>query len=161
MTPAVFNLNQSDSRQSSRPAIEMIELPRPECLRRLAATGIGRVVVNVTGWDHSVTRPVNHVFDECSRCVLIRSARGSKLYALLRSSRAAFEIDGIDPAGRVGWSVIITGVCEEITAAGELRRVEALGLEPWAPGTRGHWIRIRANTVSGRRIVTAAPAIRV
>ena len=67
----------------------------------------------------------------------------------------------IDHRGSVGWSVIIAGVCEEITDTGELRRVEALGLEPWAPGTKGHWIRIRANVISGRRIVTAAPAVRV
>jgi nitroimidazol reductase NimA-like FMN-containing flavoprotein (pyridoxamine 5'-phosphate oxidase superfamily) len=102
-------------------------------------------------------RPVNYVFDESSRSVLLRSAPGSKLHALLRSARAAFEIDGIDDAVDLGWSVIITGVCEEITAVGEQRRVEALGLEPWAPGTKGHWIRIGANVVSGRRIVTAAP----
>jgi uncharacterized protein len=123
------------------------------------ATSIGRVVVSVPEWDHPVIRPVNYVFDQSSQSVLLRSAPGSKLHALLRSARAAFEIDGIDHAGDVGWSVIITGVCEEITATGELRRVEALGLEPWAPSTKGHWIRIRANVVSGRRIVTAAPAV--
>jgi nitroimidazol reductase NimA-like FMN-containing flavoprotein (pyridoxamine 5'-phosphate oxidase superfamily) len=139
----------------------MFELARPECLRLLAATSVGRVVVSVPGWDHPMIRPVNYLFDESSQSVLLRSAPGSKLHALLRSRRAAFEIDGIDHADDVGWSVIITGVCEEITDTAELRRTEALGLEPWAPGTKGHWIRIRASTVSGRRIVTAAPAIRV
>ena len=130
----------------------MLELARPECLRLLAATGIGRIAVSVTEWDHPVIRPVNYVFDESSQSVLIRSASGSKLHALLRSAMAAFEIDGIDAAGHVGWSVIIVGVAEEITDAAELRRIEGLGLEPWAPGRKGHWIRIRANTVSGRRI---------
>jgi hypothetical protein len=52
--------------------------------------------------------------------------------------------------------VIIQGVTEEITNSAELRRIEALGLEPWAPGHKGHWIRIRASTVSGRRIVAVA-----
>ena len=151
----------AESERSIRPRTEMLELARPECLRLLAATSIGRVVVSVPGWEHPVIRPVNYLFDESSQCVLLRTARGSKLYALLRSAKAAFEIDGIDDAGDLGWSVIITGVCEEIIATGELRRVEALGLEPWAPGTKGHWIRIRANVVSGRRIVTATPAARV
>jgi uncharacterized protein len=150
----------AESEQPSLRATEMLQLSRPECLRLLAATGIGRVVVNVPGWDHPLIRPVNYVFDESSQCVLLRSALGSKLYALLRSARAAFEIDGINRARGGGWSVIITGVCEEITDTGELRRVAALGLEPWAPGPKGHWIRIRANVVSGRRIVTAAPAVR-
>jgi hypothetical protein len=57
--------------------------------------------------------------------------------------------------------VIIAGICEAITDASELQRVDALGLEPWAPGLKGHWIRIRANVISGRRIVTAAPAVRI
>jgi uncharacterized protein len=141
---------------SARPPTEMHELGRPECLRLLAATGVGRIVVSVTEWDHPVIRPVNYVFDESSQAVLIRSDLGSKLHALLRSAKAAFEIDGTDPAGRVGWSVIIVGVTEEITNPVEMRRIERLGLEPWAPGHKGHWIRIRANTVSGRRITLVA-----
>jgi uncharacterized protein len=149
----------AESEPSNRPETEMLELARPECLRLLAATGVGRIVVSVTEWDHPVIRPVNYVFDKPSQSVLIRSALGSKLHAVMRSAKAAFEIDGIDAAGHVGWSVIIVGVCEEITSAAELRRVEGLGLEPWAPGHKGHWIRIRANTVSGRRIVLAAPAV--
>ncbi len=87
MTAAVFNINQSDPGQSTRPATVMIELMRPECLRRLATTGIGRVVVSVTGWDHPVIRPVNYVFDESSQSVMLRTTRGSKLYALLRSAK--------------------------------------------------------------------------
>jgi uncharacterized protein len=146
-----------DPRQAIRPATEIVELPRPECLSRLAATAFGRIVVSVTGWDHAVIRPVNYVFDESSQCVALPSARGSKLHALLRSAKAAFEIDGIDPTEHVGWSVIIVGVCEEVTDPGELRRIDALGLDPWAPGHKGHWIRIRSNTVSGREIVIAAP----
>ncbi|MDQ6818516.1 MAG: pyridoxamine 5'-phosphate oxidase family protein [Actinomycetota bacterium] len=134
----------------------MLELDQPECLRLLAATDVGRIVVSVTEWDHPVIRPVNYVFDEPSQSVLIRAALGSKLHALLRSAKAAFEIDGIDPAGRTGWSVIVLGVCQEITNTTELRRIEGLGLDPWAPGHKGHWIRIRANTVTGRRIALTA-----
>jgi len=146
----------TESSDSTRPAVEMLDLDRPECLRLLAANGIGRVVVSVADWDTPVIRPVNYVFDQSSQSVLIRSALGSKLYALLRSAKAAFEIDGTDSGGRVGWSVIIKGVSEEITNPAELRRIEGLGLEPWAPGHKGHWIRIRSNTVSGRRIAVVA-----
>jgi uncharacterized protein len=149
----------AQSEPSTPPATEMLELDRPECLRLLAATSIGRIAVSVTEWDHPVIRPVNYVFDESSQSVLLRSALGSKLHALLRSARAAFEIDGIDDAGCVGWSVIIVGVCEEITDARELRRIERLGLESFAPGHNGRWVRICANVVSGRRIVAAATAV--
>ncbi|MDQ6841686.1 MAG: pyridoxamine 5'-phosphate oxidase family protein [Actinomycetota bacterium] len=138
-------------------AVEMHELTRLDCLRLLATTSVGRVGVSVKDWDHPVIRPVNYVFDESSQSVLIRSGQGSKLHALLRSTNAVFEIDGTDPVGRAGWSVIIAGVTVEITDPAELRRIEGLGLEPWAPGHKGHWIAIRATTVSGRRIsVTSA-----
>lgn len=130
----------------------MLELTRPECLRLLAETAVGRIVVSVAGWDHPMIRPVNYVFDTSSQSVLIRSASGSKLRALLHSSRAAFEIDWIDPAGRVGWSVIVAGVTEEIVNVAELARLNGLGFEPWAPGVKDHWICIRVNAVSGRRI---------
>ena len=149
----------AESEQPTRRAAEVIELSRPECLRLLATTSFGRVVVNMPGWDHPLIRPVNYLFDQSSQSVLLRSAPGSKLYAVLHSAWAAFEIDGIDPADRVGWSVIVLGVSEEVTDTAELRRIEALGVEPWAPGHKGHWIRIRANTVSGREIVMAAPAV--
>jgi nitroimidazol reductase NimA-like FMN-containing flavoprotein (pyridoxamine 5'-phosphate oxidase superfamily) len=141
------------------PATEMLELGRPECLRLLAATAIGRIAVSVTEWDHPVIRPVNYVFDESSQSVLIRSGSGSKLHALLRSAMAAFEIDGIDTAEHVGWSVIIVGIAEEIDNAAEVRRIERLGLEPWPPGRKGHWIRIRTNTVSGRRVALVTDSV--
>ncbi|MDQ2894940.1 MAG: pyridoxamine 5'-phosphate oxidase family protein [Actinomycetota bacterium] len=133
-------------------ATEILELTRPECLRLLAATGFGRIVINVPDWDHPVIRPVNYVFDEPSQSVLIRSAPGSKLHAVLRAPRAVFEIDGAHPDGRIGWSVIISGIAAEVTDAAELQRIEQLDLEPLAPGYKGHWICIRTNTVSGRRI---------
>lgn len=152
-------LAAADSQQSTPHATEMLELARPQCLQLLASTEIGRVAISVTEWDHPVIRPVNYVFDEPSQSVLIRSALGSKLHALLRTRKATFEIDGTDPARRLGWSVIVLGVTEEITDAAELRRLERLGLDPWAPGHKDHWIRIRTNTVTGRRIVMAAPAV--
>ena len=138
----------------------MLELARSECLGLLAATGIGRIAVSVTEWDHPVIRPVNYAFDESSQSVLIRSGSGSKLHALLRSAMAAFEIDGIDTARHVGWSVIIVGVVEEIVNAAEVRRIEGLGLDPWPPGRKGHWIRIRTNTISGRRIALFTDSMR-
>ena len=134
------------------PNAVIVDLDRPECLRLLVSNSIGRVAVSVAGRDTPMLRPVNYVFDESSKSVLIRSDLGSKLHALLNSATATFEIDGIDSGGHVGWSVIVMGVSEEIANPSELRRIDSLGLEPWAPGHKGHWIRIRANTVSGRRI---------
>ena len=138
------------------PTSEMVVLPREDCLRLLASNSFGRLAVAM---DSPVIRPVNYVFDERSQSVVFRTAAGSKFHAMLVNGNAAFEIDGVDPDSRTGWSVIIVGMTEEITSASELRRLEHLGLETWTPGHKAHWMRIRAWAVTGRRIVlTAGPA---
>jgi nitroimidazol reductase NimA-like FMN-containing flavoprotein (pyridoxamine 5'-phosphate oxidase superfamily) len=129
----------------------MRELDRAECLQLLAANRVGRIAVNLPDWP-PVIRPVNYVFDERSQAVVFRSDRGSKLHAALRAASAAFEIDGTEPDGSTAWSVIIVGVTEEVTSATEIARLGHLGLQPWAPGAKPHWVRIRATRVSGRRI---------
>ncbi len=86
---------------------------------------------------------------------MFRTARGSKFHALLRSTHAAFEIDGTDPDTRTGWSIIIVGVTEEVTNVIDVNHFDNLGLEPWALRDKPHWVRIRPWTVSGRRIVLA------
>lgn len=133
------------------PVAQMHELEREECLKLLERGGFGRLAVNAGGGAPAI-RPVNYVFDHSSQSVVFRTAPGSKLHGLLRSGRAAFEIDGTDPVDRTGWSVVVVGAAEEVTGASELRRLEQSGLEPWGPGEKPHWMRIRATTISGRKI---------
>jgi nitroimidazol reductase NimA-like FMN-containing flavoprotein (pyridoxamine 5'-phosphate oxidase superfamily) len=130
----------------------MLVLSREECLELLAAHSFGRLAVAM---DSPVIRPVNYVFDKPSQSVAFRTADGSKFHAMLINGNAAFEIDGIDPQTRTGWSVIIVGMTEEITNPSDLRRLNNLGLETWTPGHKAHWMRIRAWTVTGRRIIPA------
>lgn len=132
----------------------MRELSREECLELLASHHFGRLAVVMPNGS-PVIRPVNYVFDRRSQSVVVRTARGSKFHALLRASKAAFEIDGIDEGSRTGWSVIIEGVTAEIKTPSDIGRLNRLGLQPWAPGAKPHWVQIRAWTVSGRRIVLA------
>jgi nitroimidazol reductase NimA-like FMN-containing flavoprotein (pyridoxamine 5'-phosphate oxidase superfamily) len=130
----------------------MQELPREECLRLLAGNNVGRLAVS--GKEAPVIRPVNYVFDEPSQSVVFRTAPGTKFYALLRQHTAAFEVDGLDPGERSGWSVIVVGATEEVRSPADVRRLDGLGLHQWAPGEKSHWVRIRAWTVSGRRIAS-------
>ncbi len=133
----------------------MLELSREECLRLLAEHGFGRLAVSMREGGPPVIRPVNYLFDQRSQSVVFRTPPGSKFHALVRSAQAAFEIDGIDAGSRTGWSVIMQGVTDEITNQSVVRRLDGLGLKPWAPGPKPHWVQIRAWTVSGRRIVLA------
>ena len=132
----------------------LVELERDECVELLARTGFGRVAVSPPDWrTPPVIRPVTYVFDRSSQSIVFRTARGSKFTAMLLSGQAAFEIDGIKPDARTGWSVIVQGPIEEVKNPAELTRLERLELDPWAPGDKPHWIRLRASVVSGRRIV--------
>lgn len=130
---------------------KLLELTRPECLNLLGRSHFGRLAVS-RGEGAPIIRPLNYVFDARSQSVVFRTTPGTKLHGLLRAKQAAFEIDGIDVGGRTGWSVVIIGTAEEVTSPSEIRRLDKLGLEVWAPGPRNHWVRIRARTVSGRRI---------
>lgn len=130
----------------------LVEIPRAECLELLGRSHFGRVAIS-RGDDAPIIRPVNYVFDQPSQSVVFRTMSGTKLHGLVHAREAAFEIDGIDSGGRTGWSVVISGVAEEIENPSEIRRLLRIGLEVWAPGDLSYWARVRARTVSGRRIV--------
>ena len=132
-------------------ATSFVAIDRAECLRLLASAQIGRVAVGQAGAPPLI-RPVTYRFDDATQSVLFRSAEGSKLSALLRSQRVAFEVDGIDPVDRLGWSVIVTGPAEEVAGAVELAHAERVAPHAWVLGIPSHLVRIRALVVSGRRI---------
>ena len=139
-------------------AAEMLELDRQECLRLLAEQRVGRLAVIAPGGAPMI-RPVKYTFDPAAQAITFRTALGSKLHSLLSARQAAFEIDGIDPVSRTGWSVIASGVAEEVVDAEEIDRLEQIATEPWAPGVGHHWIRVRAFTVTGRRIVRSGDTL--
>jgi nitroimidazol reductase NimA-like FMN-containing flavoprotein (pyridoxamine 5'-phosphate oxidase superfamily) len=129
-------------------------LERADCLRLLTENTLGRLAVSPSGWQAPpVIRPVNYAFEPGSAAIVFRSAPGSKFTALVLAGEAAFEIDGLDPAGRSAWSVVAQGFAEEVTRDTEVRRLEELALDPWSPGAKPNWIRIQPTMVSGRRIL--------
>lgn len=135
----------------------LLELTRRECLDLLSSARFGRLAV-IAGGPAPIIRPVNYVFDPHSQSVVINTAEGTKLQFLLRETHATFEVDEIDPTTRTGWSVIIQGVTELLTKP-EIRRLSALEPDSWAPGVKRHWVRIRAWTVSGRRLTQVSDPV--
>lgn len=132
----------------SRSGLEV--LSHDECVRLLAEHEVGRLVVVVRGAPHIV--PVNYVFD--GDAVVFRSDAGTKLDAG-EGHRVAFEIDGFDTAARTGWSVVVHGRASEITEWDDPSVTAArsrLAPTPWAGGAKRHWVRVEADTISGRRI---------
>jgi nitroimidazol reductase NimA-like FMN-containing flavoprotein (pyridoxamine 5'-phosphate oxidase superfamily) len=135
------------SPRDARTGVEMIH--RDECFRLLRADSIGRLAVVAGGVP--VIFPVNYAVDGDG--IVLRTDPGTKLDAVGRWS-ASFEIDSFDRDGRTGWSVVVTGRLEEVTRFGSatLQRIQRLPVDPWAGGTKDHWLRLAARQVTGRRV---------
>lgn len=123
-------------------------LDRPECLALLRSVPLGRIVF--TDRALPAVQPVNFTVAEGN--VVIRTSAGSKLAAAARRAVVAFEVDEYDAATRTGWSVVIVGQAELVSDPRELEVLETLPLETWAPGLRNHFIRIRPEIMTGRKI---------
>jgi nitroimidazol reductase NimA-like FMN-containing flavoprotein (pyridoxamine 5'-phosphate oxidase superfamily) len=129
----------------------LVELNRAECESLLRTQQIGRLGVNAEHYPAIFV--VNYGLDQ--DVVVIRTHPGMKLkYA--DHANVTFEVDQIDEHTRSGWSVLVRGLAEEVTAghrAELIERTHRSGVAPWAPGDYGHWLRLIPHQVTGRRIV--------
>ena len=126
-------------------------LTAQECYLLLATQQVGRLGVNAE--HYPLIFPVNYALDQ--GVVVIRTHLGTKLAAASHAN-VTFEVDQIDQLTRTGWSVLVRGLAEEVTAAHRAELVErtrASGVQPWAPGEQGHWLRLIPHAITGRRIV--------
>lgn len=136
---------------SDESAATMHVIPTDECYRLLGTQEIGRLGVNAERFPIIV--PVNYAMDGTT--IVIRTQPGSKL-AAARHGEVAFEVDEVDRRTRSGWSVLVRALAEEVGEghrAELIARTQATGVQPWAPGEHGHWLRLVPQEVSGRRIV--------
>ncbi len=125
-------------------------LDTQECLRLLATQVIGRIAL--PGKRFPLILPVNYALDR--DVIVFRTHSGSTLLTADHAN-VTFEVDEIDRRTRSGWSVLVHGLAEEVTEAHRadlVERTQATGVKPWAPGERGHWVRLIPQEVTGRRI---------
>lgn len=123
-------------------------LSAEECQTLLANHSFGRVAV----WsgEHPAVLPV--LYRLLDGDVVFGTAPGEKLVAAVLGQEVVFEIDGIEPARRTGWSVNVVGRAEHLVDHRDKERVMKLGIEPWAGEYRSEFIRLRTQRLSGRRI---------
>lgn len=126
---------------------ELVRLTPEECRDRLATRGVGRVAL--AGAEGPRVYPVNYAV--VGDAVVYRTAAGSPL-AADPGENVAFETDQLDEATSTGWSVLVTGPAEHITAPPSIEEATEPVPEPWAGGNRELWVRIRPDHVTGRRI---------
>src|SRR5689334_24601030 len=120
------------------------ELDEAESLKLISPGGIGRIAYQ-SRFGPAVL-PVNYKWHDGA--VVFRTARHSALDEDLQTGIAggdylvAFEIDDYDTPGRQGWSVLIQGPAHHVESEEARARAKAAGVEPWAPGGRGLFLRL-------------------
>ena len=124
------------------------QLTRDECLQLMASVPVGRIIY--TRQALPAVELVNFVLD--SGDIIIRTDYGGKLAAATRGAVVAFEADSVDTDRHVGWSVTVVGQSQEVTDPDEIDRLKQTCLNPWAPGGREHFIRIRPGILNGRQL---------
>jgi nitroimidazol reductase NimA-like FMN-containing flavoprotein (pyridoxamine 5'-phosphate oxidase superfamily) len=129
---------------------KITELSRTECLDLLTRSHLGRLAFIDSVGVLPIIVPVNYVMHDGS--VVFRAGPGARLAAAVRGAPVAFEVDDTDDAERTGWNVLVRGSAEELVDAEELAELREHHLQPWAPGTKRHYVRVNANLVTGRRI---------
>jgi nitroimidazol reductase NimA-like FMN-containing flavoprotein (pyridoxamine 5'-phosphate oxidase superfamily) len=125
------------------------ELSNEECLTLLRDTDLGRIAFTVD--EFPVVLPVNYRFAD---------GAGSEWWLALRTRpgnvidqapmQVAFEIDGVDPISRRGWSVLVRGKLHHVDPAPGTRAI--VDSEPWLDGDRDSWLLIQPVLVTGRRL---------
>lgn len=121
----------------------LTELDEDECWRLLGRAEVGRLAWNSSRWPAVV--PVN--FRVVARQIVLRVSPYSVQGREVDDARVAFEVDEVDPARRVGWSVLVQG-----HAAFDYRRNIDAGPEPWPTGHRPLQVLISPSLVTGRRV---------
>jgi len=129
----------------------MEEIYRQECMNLLDSVSVGRIVFTARALP--AIRPVCHLVD--GDHIFIRTDRNAAITSELRAEDGtvvAYEADAIDLAHHLGWSVIVVGLARRVTdpdVAGTYLR----SLRPWASGAKDQVIDIRADMVTGFRLV--------
>jgi uncharacterized protein len=123
-------------------------LSEQQCRELLASRDLGRIAFPVG--DEIEIFPVNYATD--GTIVVFRTGTGTKLTGST-ASRVAFEVDDWDAAKKVGWSVVLKGVAEEVTSGTDpfSTALRTRNVVPLVPGEHDYWIAVYPATISGRR----------
>ncbi|MET0693688.1 MAG: pyridoxamine 5'-phosphate oxidase family protein [Propionibacteriaceae bacterium] len=124
------------------------ELEQTECLRLLVTSTVGRVGYSTD--DEQRIVPVNYVV--FADHVVFRTSSNNEIAQYAAGRPIAFEVDHLDRYLQAGWSVLVTGVAEDLPHE-TLRAMDMDETpEPWASGVRSLYLQIPVGTITGRRV---------
>ncbi|MBV6700123.1 pyridoxamine 5'-phosphate oxidase family protein [Kitasatospora aureofaciens] len=131
------------------PRPRLLNLTVPECWELVGTHGVGRIGLPVR--PGPVVYPVNYVVDD--RSFAYRTAARSSTDPG-EGAAVSFQVDRIDEYLGRGWSVLVLGTAHHVGAPEEVEHLAGLpGATPWV-GDRPLWVRVRPDTITGRRIVS-------
>ena len=122
-----------------------VELSDAESWALLRQAVVGRLAVVVD--ERPEIFPVNHLVDRGS--LVFRTATGTKLAGAV-GRWVAFEVDGYDLETAKAWSVVVKGTARQVNRLYDVLDVYELPLFPWHSTPKPHFIRIEADSITGR-----------
>ena len=124
-----------------------------ECIAFLAGNHVGRIAVTVD--DFPVVLPVNYQLADSpgGPVLVVRTRPGGTVSEA--GERVAREIDTVDTACGVGWSVLVRGIMHHVRGDVFESLLPAADPHPWIDGC-DDWLVINPVMITGRRIVTHA-----
>jgi nitroimidazol reductase NimA-like FMN-containing flavoprotein (pyridoxamine 5'-phosphate oxidase superfamily) len=128
----------------------LVELTAYECWGLLDSEEIARVAWNRR--EGVAIVPVNYTVADGS--LWFRTSPYSALGSECAGQRLAIEIDHIEAATLSGWSVVVSGVGELVSATEVPDTMVDLGV--WPSGSRPLFIRVEPATVTGRKLLPSA-----
>ncbi len=126
----------------------LIELDRETSLALLAGIEVGRIAWSDGG--RVMVFPLNFVLEGDS--IFVRTPSEAILAAARTHPTLTFQGDDFEPGVRTGWTVLVSGPAEEVEPGAEADRVGEL-VKPWRGNGSLRVLRIRVETVSGRRLL--------
>ncbi len=137
-----------DRYESEPAAAPLRELDAGECMALIGESGVGRLAF--VGDEGPVIHPVNYLVD--GETIVVRTSPYT-LLAQHAAQRMAFEVDELEPALRLAWSVLVVGDAAPVDDPDEARALDESGrLRPWASGQRRMFLRLTPTKITGRRI---------
>jgi transcriptional regulator with XRE-family HTH domain len=150
-TPAALlgaGANVPPGRQRQADMRFISKLMPAECRRLITPGGVGRIAFGTASGP--VVVPVN--FAVLADTIVVRTAEGTVIDGHA-DEQVALEVDHIDEALCLGWSVLVRGPAHRVAHPAELHRMqEDAAVWPWPGGEREVYVRIVPREITGRRI---------
>ena len=119
-----------------------------ECRRLLASCAVGRLGYSTMDGPRIV--PMNYTV--VGERLIFRTTPDTEAGRCAHGAQVAFEVDQIDEFLHAGWSVLVTGEADQITAR-ELRLLDLFQApDPWPEGERSLFLQLPLATITGRRV---------